>query len=82
LPTAEPETVKAYLASAKTSEGRKRKLVEDLSRFYKFKNIPFDRPRYKKTEKIPFIPLETEVEQLVLEERPHVMQSPKHTNTG
>jgi integrase len=61
----EPETVKATLASAKTSESRKRKLVEDLTRFYKFKNIPFDRPRYKKTDKIPFIPLETEVAQLV-----------------
>jgi len=27
----EPETVKAYPASAKTSESRKRKLVEDLA---------------------------------------------------
>jgi len=61
----EPEIVKAYLASAKTSESRKRKLVEDLARFYRFKNIPFDRPRYKRIDKIPFIPLETEVEQLV-----------------
>ena len=39
--------------------------MEDLARFYRYKNIPFDRPRYKKTEKIPFIPLETEVDQLV-----------------
>jgi integrase len=61
----EPEAVKAYLASAKTSESRKRKLVEDLARFYRYKGIPFDRPRYKKTEKIPFIPLESEVGQLV-----------------
>jgi len=61
----EPETVKAFLASAETSESRKRKLVEDLARFYKFKSIPFDRPRYRKIDRVPFIPLETEVEQLI-----------------
>jgi integrase len=61
----EPEQVKALLASAQTSESRKRKLVEDLVRFYKFKNIPFDKPRYKKIERVPFIPLESELDSLI-----------------
>jgi hypothetical protein len=36
----EPEQAKAVLASANVSESRKRKLVEDLARFYQFKHIP------------------------------------------
>ena len=61
----EPEQVKTLLASAETSESRKRKLVEDLTRFYKFKGIPFDKPRYRKIERVPFIPLESELDALI-----------------
>ena len=47
----EPERAKTVLASANVSESRKRKLVEDLERFYKYKHTPFDKPRYKKLDK-------------------------------
>jgi integrase len=59
------ESVKTYLASAVLSENRKAKLTDDLARFYRYKQIAFDRPRYRRIEKLPFIPLESEVDQLI-----------------
>jgi integrase len=61
----DPESAKAYLASAKTSEARKAKLAEDLSRFYGWKRIPFEKPNYSRVGRLPFIPLEVEVDQLI-----------------
>ena len=60
-----PESVKAYLASAELTENRKEKPADDLARFYRCKQITFDRPRYRRIEKLPFIPLESEVDQLI-----------------
>jgi len=59
------ESVKSYLANAKLSENRKTKLLEDVSRFYAYLKIPFNRPRYKRIETMPFIPLESEIDQLI-----------------
>ena len=61
----EPESVKSYLANAELSENRKTKLLEDVSRFYAYLKIPFSRPRYKRIETLPFIPLEGEIDQLI-----------------
>jgi hypothetical protein len=60
-----PEAVKSYLASADLSENRKGKLTHDLSRFYKWKHIPFQKPTYGRVEMLPFVPLESEVDQLI-----------------
>jgi len=60
-----PESAKSYLASAPISESRKAKLTEDLARVYAYKRIPFDKPNYKRIEKLPFVPLEVEVDQLI-----------------
>jgi len=61
----DPESVKSYLANAELSENRKTKLLEDVSRFYAYLKIPFTRPRYKRIETLPFIPLESEIDQLI-----------------
>jgi integrase len=60
-----PDRVKAYLATAQVSESRKAKTVEDLDRFYNYKHITWQKPNYKRIEKLPFIPLESEVDQLI-----------------
>lgn len=60
-----PESVKAYLATAQLSENRKEKLTHDLTRFYRYNNIRFEKPNYRRIEKLPFIPLEAEVDQLI-----------------
>ena len=60
-----PDAVKTHLASRKVSESRKEKICVDLARFYKFKGIPFQIPRYHRVDTLPFVPLEKEVDQLV-----------------
>ena len=61
----DPEIVKGYLAKATVSENTKDKLTQDMTRFYKYKGISWTAPRYRRVEKLPFVPLESEVEQLV-----------------
>ena len=60
-----PESVKRYLGTAELTEGRKEALTVRLARFYKYKGISWTAPRYRRVEKLPFIPLESEVEQLI-----------------
>ena len=61
----QPDTAKTYLATAQISENRKAKLTEDLKRFYTHQHTPFNKPNYKRTQQLPFIPLEAEVDQLI-----------------
>jgi integrase len=61
----DPESTKTYLASAKVSENRKCKLADDLARFYHYMQIRFEKPRYRRIDKIPFIPSQLEVDQLI-----------------
>ena len=60
-----PESVKSYLARLDATEARKEALVIRLNRFYRWKEIGWTPPRYRRVEKLPFIPLETEVDQLI-----------------
>jgi len=61
----DPESVKAYLVSAEMSESRKQTVVDHLVRYYRWKRLAFNRPRYKRIELLPFIPTEGEIDQLV-----------------
>jgi integrase len=51
--------------SARLSENRKQTVIEHLDRFYRWKRITFSRPRYRRVETLPFVPLEAEVDQLI-----------------
>jgi integrase len=42
---------------------RRENLATHLERFYKWRGIPFEKPRYKRAEALPFIPTENEVDQ-------------------
>ena len=59
------EAVKSFLAKAEVSEGRKERLSNDLARFYRYKGLHFDKPNYRKIERLPFIPLEAEIDALI-----------------
>jgi len=50
---------------AEVSDGRKAVIAQHLVRFYAYKHIPFDKPRYVPFDTLPFIPLENEVDQLI-----------------
>jgi integrase len=47
------------------SESRKAKVTQDLARFYAYMHLAFDKPNYRRLEKLPFVPLEVEVDQLI-----------------
>ena len=64
-PLLDPEAVKTQLAHAQVSVNRKEKICQDLARFYRYRGIHFDMPRYNRIPKLPFIPLEAEIDQLI-----------------
>jgi integrase len=59
------EAVKTYLTKADMGEGRKEIVVVHLAKFYRYLNVPFERPRYQRIDKLPFIPIESEVDALI-----------------
>ena len=61
----EPEQVKAYLSRAPMGEGRKETVADYLKRFYEFLGVRFEKPRYRRIDKLPFIPLESEIDALI-----------------
>lgn len=56
---------KSYLATANYGENRRDKILGDMARFYKFLEIPFDKPLSRRVETLPFIPLESEIDAMV-----------------
>ena len=61
----EPEVVKRFLAESRWSEGGKERVAEDLNRFYKFRGIEWERPRYEAVDILPYIPKEAEINELI-----------------
>ncbi len=61
----DPEAVKGTVALLDCSEARKEVLVCVYTRFLKQYNIPFNPPKYHRIEKLPFIPQESEIDQLI-----------------
>ena len=60
-----PAAVMALLAKMKWQENTKQKRVEDLAAFYAFKGISWNKPRYRRIGKLPQIPLESHIDQLI-----------------
>jgi integrase len=60
-----PEAVKVAISRLSVTEARKENLVCVYTLFCKENSIEFSPPRYHRVDKLPFIPLEGEVDQLV-----------------
>jgi len=60
-----PNQVKDYVHSLKVTESRKERIVIYVSGFYKFKKIEWSAPRYRRVQRLPWIPTEEEVNQLI-----------------
>jgi integrase len=60
-----PEDVKAYVATAPFSQNRRQTVFEHLARFYRWRQIAFQAPKWRRVESLPFIPSEVEVNQLI-----------------
>jgi integrase/DNA-directed RNA polymerase subunit M/transcription elongation factor TFIIS len=61
----DPESVKATIAKQPWSEGRKANAVDAYASFLKMMGGKWDPPRYEGIRKIPFIPTEAEIDQLI-----------------
>ncbi len=68
------EDVKAYLAKAKETDGRKEIIVTYLARLYEFMHIRFQKPRCNRVETLPFIP--TEAERLIVKNLTNYLKIP------
>jgi len=60
-----PEAVKVAISMLPVTEGRKENLVNAYLVFCRQHKIPFTPPRYHRVERVPWIPLESEVDQLI-----------------
>lgn len=60
-----PSEAITFLANAHLQENTKKKRVEDLASFYEFKGIVWKRPRYKGIGKLPHVPLEADIIDLI-----------------
>ena len=60
-----PEAVKLTIAKSDWSEGRKENAVWAYLNFARMKSLTFIPPRYKRVQKLPFIPLEEEIDVLI-----------------
>ncbi|TMI54193.1 hypothetical protein E6H18_11150 [Candidatus Bathyarchaeota archaeon] len=57
-----PEAVKVAISMLPVTEGRKENLVNAYLVFCRQHKIPFTPPRYRRVERVPWIPLESEVD--------------------
>ena len=61
----DPESVTEYVIKSRVSQNRKCVLADAIVRFYNFKQTPFQKPIYRKILRLPFIPLESEIDDLI-----------------
>lgn len=61
----DPESIKEVIAKQKWSQGRKSNAVDAYSSFLQMVGGKWDPPRYERPRRLPFIPLEQEVDQLI-----------------
>jgi len=61
----DPEAVKEFLAKQSWDEASKRNVVYAYSSFLEMLNLTWEPPTYKPRGKLPFIPLEEEIDQLI-----------------
>jgi integrase len=60
-----PEEVKVTIALGKQTNGTKSETVNAYNSFFKYKQIQWEKPHYKRKETLPFIPQEVEIDQLI-----------------
>ncbi|RLF99124.1 MAG: site-specific integrase [Candidatus Wolframiiraptor sp.] len=68
----DPESVKAVIARQKWSEGRKANVVYAYDLFCRWTGIKWTPPRISIPEKLPFIPLEREIDDLIASCTKHI----------
>ncbi len=60
-----PDQVKQFVFEREVSLARKENIVDIYAKFAKSHNIQFSEPRYTRTDTLPFVPLQQELETLI-----------------
>jgi integrase len=60
-----PESVLIFLVSHEICEGRKELIVNCYANYCRWKNLPFSKPRYQRQDKLPYVPLQKDIEALL-----------------
>ena len=60
-----PDAFKDYMARAEYGENRRDHILDDARRFYAWLGVQFTKPLSRRVEKLPFIPLESEIDALI-----------------
>jgi integrase len=61
----DPEQVKGYIAEMKCTNRTKSNLVQTYHNFLEFLGLKWKKPTYKAESRIPYIPTEQEIDQLI-----------------
>jgi len=60
-----PEEVLDFVAKKQVSEARKEVIMNCYANYCRWKGLPFVKPRYRRVKRLPFIPLENEIDMLI-----------------
>ena len=60
-----PEEVLDFVAKKQVSEARKEVIMNCYANYCRWKGLPFVKPRYRRVKRLPFVPLENEVNMLI-----------------
>jgi len=63
---ADPETVKEIMAKQTGSGNRRRNVIIAYTQFLKHIGLTWEQPRYTITRKLPFMPTEQEIDDLIV----------------
>jgi len=61
----DPESIKEVIATQAWSEGRKENAVDAYTSFLSYKGAEWNPPKYRRIKRLPFIPTEQELDQLI-----------------
>jgi len=61
----DPESIRLFLSEKTVSLARKERIANAYLKYAKSRNIHFDKPRYQAEDKLPFIPLQNEIESIL-----------------
>jgi len=61
----DPETVRLFLSEQQVSSARKERIANAYLKYARWRHIRFDKPRYEAEDKLPFIPLQNEIESIL-----------------
>jgi len=61
----DPENIRLFLSEKQVSPARKERIANAYLKYARWRHLRFDKPRYEAEDKLPFIPLQNEIESIL-----------------